>query len=115
MTKQKADVEIEILAFAGCPNVAAARHNVEEAMREEGRAAHIVEVEVDTPELATAHRFLGSPSIRINGRDVEPGAEDRADYGLMCRTYRRAQTTVGAPPVEMIREASRGDRITEPS
>jgi len=32
-------------------------------------------------------QFLGSPSIRFNGRDIEPGADERQDYGLGWRLY----------------------------
>jgi hypothetical protein len=37
---------------------------------------------VDTPEAARALRFPGSPTVRVRGRDVQPEAEERTDYGL---------------------------------
>ena len=40
----------------------------------------IKKIEVTSPELAVQHRFLGSPSIRIDGRDIE-GREEESEYG----------------------------------
>ena len=99
------DLIIEILTFAGCPNAEQARLNVQEAVRHEGLAAEIAEIEVNTPGSAMSHRFLGSPSVRVNGKDVENGAEGRHDFGLMCRTYHDGRALMGAPPVEMIQNA----------
>ncbi len=30
---------------------------------------------------------MGSPTVRVDGRDVEPGAEDRRDVGWKSRVY----------------------------
>jgi hypothetical protein len=37
---------------------------------------------VETPEQAQTLGFLGSPSVRVEGRDIEPAARDRQDFGL---------------------------------
>ncbi len=68
---------IDILSFAGCPNIERTRTNVAEALAAEGKTASVTHIEVDTPELAARHRFLGSPSVRVNGFDVEQTAEGR--------------------------------------
>jgi hypothetical protein len=52
-------------------------------------------------------RFLGSPSIRIDGRDVEPSARLSNQFGMMCRTYTNAGRRAGVPPTEWIRAALR--------
>lgn len=96
---------IEILTFDGCPNAQTARERVEGALQIESTCASVHEVKVNTIELAQSSRFLGSPSIRIDGCDIEPGADHRRDYGLMCRTYRAPEATEGAPPISMIRKA----------
>ncbi len=44
---------------------------------------------VEMPEASEAAWFLGSPTVRIHGGDVEPGAGDRDDFGLKCRIYRQ--------------------------
>lgn len=102
-----APVTIEIFAFAGCPNLEQPRTNVHRAVADEAITTDITQIEVDTPEEALSLRFLGSPSVRVNGRDIEPGAEQRLDYGLMCRTYAVGENVSGAPTVEMIRRAFR--------
>lgn len=98
-------MQIEILTFADCPNARLAHERTAEALAAEAVAADVVEIMVETPEAAIAHRFAGSPSIRVNGRDVEPNLAH--GYGLMCRTYRVDANVEGAPSVTAIRNAIR--------
>lgn len=58
-----------------------------EVLRDLGVQAQIDEIEVRSPEDAHRLRFLGSPSVRVNDVDVEPGAQSRTDYALSCRMY----------------------------
>ena len=67
--------------------------------------AQIVQRRVETPEEAEAVRFLGSPSVRVDGRDIEPGAESRTDFGMKCRLYRSPTGRSGVPPHEWIERA----------
>lgn len=76
-------------------------------------AADIHEILVADEKMALELRFVGSPTIRINGRDViEERAEPKA-FGLSCRLYPDSQE-VGLPPAEMVHraviEAREGDR-----
>jgi hypothetical protein len=100
-------MHIEILTFEGCPNAGRTRDAVEQAVRLEGADAIVDDREVDTPALAEHLRFLGSPSVRIDGQDVEPSALERTGYGLMCRVYDHGAVVTGAPSVAMIRAAIR--------
>jgi hypothetical protein len=100
-------LRIEILSFEGCPNADAACEIVREAARFEGVNAEIESVEVATSDLAERLRFLGSPSVRVEGEDVEPSADTRTAYGLMCRTYNHGTDVSGVPPIAMVREAIR--------
>jgi hypothetical protein len=100
-------MRIEILTFEGCPNATATFERVREAVRLEVVDAEIDVIEVTTPDLAERVRFLGSPSVRVDGQDVEPSAKDRTEYGLMCRTYSCGTGADGVPPIAMIREAIR--------
>ena len=103
-------MKVEILYFSGCPNHAPAIDRVREVLAEEGRPAEMVEVEVK--DAATAERvgFLGSPTIRINGEDVEHAARTARGFGLMCRTYIDGGQRAGVPPRELIRAAVREAR-----
>ncbi len=98
---------VEVLYFQGCPNHRPAVDRVREILREEGISADVGEVEV--PDAATAQSlgFLGSPSIRINGLDIEPAARSASEFGMMCRTYTEGGTRTGLPSRELIRRAAR--------
>ena len=61
--------------------------------------------EVETLELAERLRFLGSPSVHIDGEDVDPSAGERIEYGLMCRVYSGSVGVSGTPPIAMVRAA----------
>jgi hypothetical protein len=98
-------MRIEILTFEGCPNADATGELVRQAVRSEGVDAEIEYVKVETPSLAERLRFLGSPSVRVDGEDVEPLANDRTSYGLMCRTYDYGAEAAGTPSIAMIRAA----------
>jgi hypothetical protein len=78
---------VEILYFEGCPNHEPALALVERVAAELGMEPEIELVEVPDADSATRHRFLGSPTVRVDGRDVEPGAEERRDYAFSCRIY----------------------------
>jgi len=51
-------------------------------------------------------RFLGSPSVRVNGVDIEPGREEDSPF-FGCRTYTVAGKTVGVPPEMWLVDALR--------
>ena len=69
--------------------------------RSRGEAHHgaeLVVTRVEMPEHAGQARFLGSPSVRVDGRDVEPGADARTDFAMKCRLYRNDEGQSGVPP-----------------
>lgn len=103
-------MKVEVLYFSGCPNHSLAIARVREALEREGASAETVEVEIKDPATALRVHFLGSPSIRINGLDVEPSAHSAQTFGVMCRTYADDEKRVGVPPLEWIRAAVREAR-----
>jgi hypothetical protein len=98
---------VEILYFEGCPNHEAARALVERVAAELGVEPELAVVEVTDAAAATRLRFLGSPTVRVEGRDVEPGAEERSEFVLSCRIYRTRRGTSGQPDPEWVGEALR--------
>ena len=96
-------MRIEILFFHGCPNHASAVELVRDVVAELGVHADVVEVELVDPADAGRLRFLGSPTIQVNGADVEPAARDRTDFGFSCRTY----DGKGLPPRDLVAAAVR--------
>ena len=77
-----ASTRIELLLSPGCAAIGAASKLIEEVLSELGLRADVSEIMVHTLEQAKSLKFLGSPSIRVNGNDIEPVAADRQDYGL---------------------------------
>ena len=98
---------IEVFYFSGCPNHVPAVDRVREVLAQEGTPAEMIEIEVNDADRAQEIGFLGSPSIRVNGQDVEPAARVVHTFGIVCRTYVDGGRRVGVPPVEWIREAVR--------
>jgi alkanesulfonate monooxygenase SsuD/methylene tetrahydromethanopterin reductase-like flavin-dependent oxidoreductase (luciferase family) len=78
---------VELLFWAGCPSHPQALAQLREALAEAGGDPEAIVVrEVHDEAQAAAERFIGSPTIRIDGRDVvDPGDEPP---GLNCRVYR---------------------------
>lgn len=98
-------LDIEFLYFDGCPSYKRAEELLDEALRETNVEARVDKKTIESDEMAVAERFLGSPTIRINGVDVYPPARDSADYALKCRLYRTDQGFLGWPTKEMLIEA----------
>ena len=101
---------VEILYIDGCPNSGPARELVERVAAEIGVQPEIELVEVDDAAAAAGLRFLGSPTVRVDGRDVEPGAEERRGAVLSCRVYRTERGVSGRPDEGWIRSALTGAR-----
>jgi hypothetical protein len=93
---------IEVLTVEDCPHVDAALSRVRAILDETGIAANVAHVVVRDGEAARRLRFPGSPTIRIDGLDVEPVADG---YGLACRVYRDGDSISGVPPVQLIEAA----------
>ncbi len=107
-------MKIQFLYFSDCPNYKLAWENLMEAIAEAKiEHYHIEEIEIKTEEDAIKYKFPGSPTIRVNGIDVDPNYVDRGNYGLMCRVYRINEKFYGAPPKEVIREALEEARFYE--
>src|SRR5207249_2519872 len=96
---------VEILYFDGCPNYRGARELVERESRELGLEPELRVVSVPDEETARRLRFLGSPTIRVDGSDVDPHAEGRDEYVLSCRVYRTERGFAGQPDERWVRDA----------
>lgn len=96
---------IEVLTVDGCPNATRALELAERAVREAGVPARVETVVVRNLEQAARHRFLGSPTIRVDGHDVEPGAERGKSFSLACRVYQVSGRLQGVPDERWVVEA----------
>ena len=103
--KAESDPRVEFLWWRGCPSWERALAELREQMRRLGLDPAAVEVtEVTDDEQAGRERFVGSPTIRIDGVDVQgPGQEPS---GLTCRVYHLRDGRISAlPDSEDVREA----------
>ena len=100
-----AEVLVEVLTFAGCPHGEPALDLVQRVVDELAVDAVVRRVDVPDAVAAIKERFLGSPTIRVNGNDIDPAAEERNDYALSCRLYRTSAGVSGQPDEQWLRDA----------
>ena len=96
---------VEILYLQGCPNHEPTRELVERIAGDLRLEASIELVEVSDETAAARLRFLGSPTVLVEGRDVEPDAGTRREFALSCRVYRTELGSSGLPDEHWIRRA----------
>jgi hypothetical protein len=97
-------MKIEILYIEGCPNHEPTERLVRDVLREVGRVAYVTLVRVEDDEAAERLGFRGSPTVRIDGRDVAPLPDD-APFAAQCRLYRTAGGLSGVPDRPVLRAA----------
>src|SRR5262249_34353431 len=91
---------IEVLYVPGCPNHKSAIHSLKDVLRSATIDAPIQEIPVMDEAMASRLKFPGSPTIRIDGSDVE--SNHRQSYGLACRLYSNG---TGVPSREILERA----------
>jgi len=93
-------IKIRFLYFENCPNAEPALKLLKETLDEMKVEAEIEIIDIKTLEEAEKYNFLGSPTIQINGVDIEK--KRRGEKAVMgCRVYGNS----GVPPKELIVEA----------
>ncbi len=106
-------MKIEILYMPECPHYLAALELVQEVLAATGISAEVELIRVETE--ADAHRleFMGSPTVRVDGVDVEPHVTFASparqpaggrDFGLRCRSYAADGQARGWPGERMLRD-----------
>jgi hypothetical protein len=78
---------------------------VEKVVAETGVPAEVEVVDVSSDEQARTRRFLGSPTVRVEGRDVDQRLNGQREFTLADRVYRTDRGLAGWPDAEWIREA----------
>lgn len=97
-------MRVEVLYVSDCPSHPAAVELVKGVLAAEGVATEIHEVLVRDERMAGELKFLGSPTIRINGRDVAGESQTPKNFALSCRLYSGSKQ-IGLPPTEMVYRA----------
>ena len=107
-------MKIEVFYVPDCPHHPSAVKQLRNVLSAEGVLTEINEVAVTDAKAAAEYRFRGSPTIRINGRDISGESHSPLSFALACRMYPGAKEA-GVPPLEMmqraVREAREGDSV----
>ncbi|MFX1256088.1 MAG: hypothetical protein ACFFCZ_31055 [Promethearchaeota archaeon] len=98
-------MKVELYYFDGCPNYNSAISNLKSALQERDISSKIEIIRVKSPEHAQELNFQGSPSIVIDGIDLER-KDDPALFG--CRIYEIDGKLTGNPTRQFI-----GDKLDE--
>jgi hypothetical protein len=93
-------MRIEVLYFEECPNYLPALDRLRAVLRHEGVNAEVSVIKVNDASSAQRLQFIGSPTIRINGLEIEADARAQGGGGLACRRY-----SEGLPSEALIRAA----------
>jgi hypothetical protein len=91
---------IEVFYVPGCPNHQAAIDNIKRVLRSSSISVPIQETAVTDEATAGRLKFPGSPTVKIDGQDVESNRQQ--SYGLACRLYLNG---TGIPSLESLRKA----------
>jgi hypothetical protein len=108
-------VTVEVLYLHGCPGYAELLPRLRELVVHRCPGSKLTAIEIADECSAVRHRFLGSPTIRVNGRDIEPGASRRDDYGLKCRLYRTTDGIRATPPDQWLLDALASTAAADPA
>ena len=97
-------MKIELLYFDHCATWETTLADLRQALSAVGRQEQVSLVKVESQQEAERLRFLGSPTVRVNGNDVEPGIPSTG-FGMECRLYWVEGRPTGSPPMQWIENA----------
>jgi hypothetical protein len=95
--------EIELMYFENCPSWKEAFQHLSELINDLNLEMSILLKNIETNEEAAKYEFPGSPTIKINGKDIFP--TNRSNFALGCRIYDTPEGYRGSPTRKMIEEA----------
>lgn len=97
-------MKIHFLWWEGCPSHPKAWKRLQRVIQELNLQPTIERIEITDDESAEKWRFPGSPTILVNGEDIDPAPPDM--YRLTCRLYRKDDGRPTPVPTEsLIRRA----------
>jgi hypothetical protein len=98
--------QVELLWWEGCPSSEEAHELVRRLMADAGMDPQSLRsVEIVSDDAASRAGFVGSPTIRVDGHDIQP-PEDSEPPGLTCRVYHLRDGRISPlPDPEDIKEA----------
>lgn len=106
-------MRVSFLYYEECPSYDLALERLREVMAEESVPGEVEVFKVETEDQARQLRFVGSPTIRVDGQDIDPPSDSR--YALTCRAYRLEDDRISPlPSKDMIRRALRSPAKSRP-
>ncbi len=106
-------MRVSFLYYEECPSHDLALERLREVMTEEGIPREVEVFKVETEDQARELRFVGSPTIRVDGQDIDPPSDSR--YVLTCRAYRLEDDRISPlPSKDMIRRTLRSVAKSRP-
>ena len=96
---------IEVLHVQDCPNYPGTLALVQRVLADLGIDAEVRTSLIIDQAAAEQARFAGSPTVRVDGRDVEPGSEGASEISVGCRLYRLEHRLAGQPTKGWVRDA----------
>ena len=75
-------MQVKVVSLEKCSATDRTIALINEVVREMGVEMEFEHVIVKTREDAIAHRHIGSPTVQVNGLDIEPGARDIEQFGV---------------------------------
>ncbi len=97
-------MKIELFVFEGCPNSDPTEKLIRETVSKLGVDGEIEVVKVADNDDAVAKKFLGSPSVRVNGKDLEIEENETTQYSMRCRIYRTDEGQAGVPSRSLLKK-----------
>jgi hypothetical protein len=98
-------MKLTFLYYEECPSHEQALERLRAVMAAEDISAEVEIIKVETDEQARRYNFVGSPTILVNGRDIDPPAPE-AIPALTCRAFQLEDGRISPlPSVDMIRRA----------
>jgi hypothetical protein len=93
-------IKIEFLFWEECPSHGTAWERLQTILKEKSLKAEVTRIEIKTEEDAKQWNFCGSPTIRINGKDIDTKGAQAQRIGLNCRIYHTPDGRVTPVPSE---------------
>ena len=97
-------MEIKLLYLDGCPSWQETKAEIEQLLRERAIEASVELVHVADNDQAQRLQFVGSPTVQVNGKDVDPEAP-QSGFNMECRLYWVDGKPVGKPPRQWLVDA----------
>lgn len=104
MSTNGKELSIDLLYFDGCPSYRRAWNDILDVLVEENMDASVRLTAVEDIDRAKELRFAGSPTIKVNGRDLE---DYQGDGVIACRVYKENDGE-GWPSKSLLRERIKG-------